>query len=340
MAEQVIIGDPLLRSPESDFEPISPKIRKFGAYMLAYTVFVTAYNGFQFGYTLGIEGRRDDIEMIEDAAKCPPFDYVNTDLATGRPIVPQGFTLEQAIATTTTENDFADVKSAADNVEPRKFNLFASINELLGFDDTEFASFTSEYSGADFHLYSDREDPFESVDTEVIDELIHASLDDTIVYDHITVNQFMEYARDNILLSHGGHMLDGERINIYLHSQPEYCWSNGTVQKFPTGTGTTFKEFCDSRGASYKDVTISIIPGILQYEHTWMAVMTHRSLDGKANEKLNEGLLHEFVHIVQQYLGLPFKYNPNERHADYVEEETIETLYPDGLPLGIKFNED
>ncbi len=341
MSEPIIPGEVLI-SRSDDYEPIPPpdylgRMYKVGKYTLAYVVAITGYNVAQYIDTFYFDGRRDDIEMIEDAERCAPFSYVRVEAGSGRAIAPQGFTPKQAEETVTSEQEYSDVHSAVDNLEPDGLRPHKFIEQLLDINSHEFDSFTSSYSGADVHLYTDTDRPLFKVNREIIDELMHASLNESLTFDHITVSQFMECARDQILLSHGGSLLEGERVNLYIASTPGVCWSNGHIQNFPEDSDVSYREFCDSSGATMKDLSFDIIPGILSYEQTWIAVMTHNYDINMAEQHISKNLMHEPIHLWQQALGLPFKYHPNERLADFIEYQVKSQLYPDGFPVAVQY---
>lgn len=323
-----------------------PRARKFGKRLLigtgvtiGYTISIGAYNAVQYYDLFENQGGRDDIDMIEDAEHCAPFDYVETEPQTGLPIAPAGFTFEQAKNTIAVEKQHAHVRSAAERLKPAGFNLLRFVEQFARANLHEFDSFTSAYSGAEIHLHSNIRNPSVEADTALLDELFHSTLDERITYDHITVGQFMECARENILLSRGGDMLKGVRINLYIHGTPGVCFSNGHLQEYPTTGNVTYLSFCDSSAGTLKDLWIDIVPGILTYEQTWSAVTTHHHDIDKANRSINRFILHEPAHLWMQSLGLPFKVHPNERLADHIEQQVTRQLYPKGIPLAVTYSE-
>lgn len=319
------------------FARLRSRAIKFGKCALAYTTFIGSYNAIQYIDTFYFEGNRDDIEMIEDATLCEPFDYVETEISTGLPIAPKGFTPKQAEQTLTTERKYAEVRSAARHLKPAGVFPHKFLEQFVSINRHEFDSFTSIYSGANIHLYSDTDDAFSQVDKAAIDELVHSSLDENLTFDHITVSQFMECARDQILLSRGGSLLKDHRINLYIASQPGVCWSNGHIQTLPQDPEVTYRDFCDSVGATVKDLKFDFIPGILAYEQTWLTVMSSRHDPVDAQSQVSRGILHEPIHLWQQALGLPFKYDPNERLADYIEAKVRLQRYDNDLPVAVQY---
>lgn len=275
----------------------------------------------------------DSGEMIEYAEGCEPFTLIRTT-EEGKPVVVQGTATEQEInQTLQTEAKFKATRSAAENFEAKSFDLAEAIREWIDIFRNKQQTFVSTYTGAVFHLYSDKPDAFKHFDAEAFDRAAHMILDPSVAYSHKAVDQFAECMRHRFIDPNGPRELEGKRINIYIPSTYGLCWVNGQFQDKPPRAKA--REFCDSTGGTKYEL---IVPtGIIPVKSSWVVTMPTSSNIDYAERAISENITHEFGHLLTQAGGLPFELIPNEKVVDMLESESLEQLYPEGPPRIIKY---
>jgi hypothetical protein len=299
---------------------------------LGYMAFVAVDNVAY--YTEVARVSADSEQMLYDVDGCDPFPAVVEDEQKNTDIDKPELTDAEKQAILDIEFHFKDTQSAARNLEPKKVDPIEFVFDWYEIHKHEKLAFTSDISGLDVHIYSDTEEnPFLIEDMEEttnnIDELIHSSLDENVEYEHAGVEAYTDCLHERFIDKTGPRELEGKELYIYVPSTPGVCFSNGLVQKFPTGA--IYKEFCDSTGGT-KEIRFALRP-FYEYKRTWMTLMTHHKEPEKVEQRLSEKIEHEILHFLMEEAGMPFHYDDNEKLAQYIDGEVTEQLYSEGFPI-------
>ncbi len=313
-------------------EPCPEKNRKrLKMSMLAavgYLAFVAVDNAAFYYETAGVSA--DTGTILYDIEGCEPFpnaEEIQND--------------EKKKATNNVEKEFNSKVSAASKFELFKFNPVEFTLDWFEIHTSEQFSFTSEISGLEIHVYSDTDqNPFKIEDIEesmgVIDELIHSSLDERLVYEHVGVAAYVDCLRKRFIDADGPRELVDERLNIYVPSKPGVCFSDGLVKELPKDK--TSKEFCDSIGGT-KEIRFSVWP-FYEYRHNWMVLMTTSTDPETAEYRLSKKLGHESDHFLMEESGMHFDYDGNEGLAQYQEREVMDQLYAEDIPVSFAYPDE
>jgi hypothetical protein len=330
-------------SGESAPEPEQQKNRKWLKRSIlagvGYLAFVSVDNAKFYYDTTRVSA--DDNRMLYDIDGCDPFpdNEAGKDTDTGDSSNTLTATEKQAIENI--EFEFKDTKSAARNFEPHKFNPAKFVLDWVEIHKNEQLAFTSEISGLNVYLYSDTKNyPFQIEDKQetitTLDELIHSSLDTRVNYEHLGVAAYIDCLRHRYINPEGPRELEDKRLNVYVPSRPGVCFSNGLVQDFPDGA--IYREFCDSIGAT-KDIRLAVRP-FYEYRQNWMVLMTNDKTPTAAEHELSELFVHEPTHFLMETAGMPFRYDENEALADYLEQQVLDQLYSEHLPVSLSYPEE
>ena len=314
-------------------------LKRFMVAAVGYIAFVAVDNATFYYETTRVSA--DDPSMLYDIDGCDPFPKVVKENDNNLKANYKKLTEAEIQAMLNVELDFKDTTSAARNFEPLKFNPLEFTLDWVEIHKHEQLNFISDISGLEVHLYSDTEDnPFiiedETETVDVIDELIHSSLDERVSYKHAGVEAYVDCLRERFIDMSGPRELEGQRLDVYVPSTPGVCFSNGLVQEFPEGA--IYKEFCDSVGAT-KDIRITVRP-IYEYRRNWMAIMTTNKESDVVDVKLSRMFVHEPTHFLMETAGMPFRLDKNESLAQHLEHEVINQLYSDGLPTSLSYRDE
>ena len=286
-------------------------------------------------YADDLRTMNDQGSMIEDVEGCPDIPTFSTMHAGMSRPGAAAFTPAEIEAAEKVELDYADKRSKVEEFEPKKFDPLAAALEWKNVLSHEITSFTSSISGVKFHIYSDREDPFKLLDLPTLDELFHAVFSDKASFEHVGVQALVDCMRHRFIDADGPRELEGREVNIFIPSETGICWSNGLIQHKPKTA--PYKSFCDSNGATYMDLRLSL--GTLHYSEGWSAFMTTSTDPEEYPERLSELAIHELNgHLWEQAAGLPFKLDPNEQLAQYIESQVIADVYNGHPPVAIVFS--
>ena len=129
------------------------------------------------------------------------------------------------------EAQFKNTRSAAENFKARSFDITEAAREWMDIFRNKQQTFVSEYSGAIFHLYSDKPNAFKHFDAEAFDTAAHIILDPSISHAHIAIKEFADCMRHRFIDPNGPRELEGKHINIYIPSTYGLCWVNGQFSR-------------------------------------------------------------------------------------------------------------
>ena len=302
--------------------------------MLLTTAAVAADN--LMPYMQDLQTRNQEGPMVEDVDGCPhiPDAYEMHALSLQPALLQPDVDQLEAAETLAIEEQYAPTRSSAENFKPEQFNILDAAVQWENILDHEISGFTSTYSGIDFHIYSDEADPFETLDLQGLDELFHAAFSDKVHYEHIGVRTLMDCMRHRFIDADGPRELEGTDVNVYIASGTGVCWSNGLVQEKPSGVLSD--TFCDSAGATYMGIELSLGP--LKYQEGWTAIMTTDTNPATYPTTIAQKAIHEVGgHLWAQAAGIPFKIRPNEALAQYIENQVIGDVYGGTVPTPITY---
>lgn len=307
--------------------------RAIAALLIAVTPASLVYQNYEANEW--VSTMHQDGPMFEDAKKCPPLPTVRqspdgTIIVSNAP--KSGISAFQAKDTLITEEEQKDIKSAAENFETNGVNVISTGLQWVDIFVNKQFSFKSRISGVNFDIYSDRPNAFGYFNTEIFDELAHATLSEDVTYSHVGAQALVDCMQWRLVDPEGPRDIEGEGINVFIPSKYGVCWRDALIQDKPQEV--PYGDFCDSSGGTLMD--LSLRAGPFTHDTSWSVLMASNSDPAVARRSLSVGVVHELGgHAWPQKVGMPFKLDPNEQAADLIENEAIAQLYPNGLPLFI-----
>jgi hypothetical protein len=231
------------------------------------------------------------------------------------------------------ESEYENVHSAADDKDYWE-QFLRGVRTGSGFvlQSIEYTlmpetRFTMEPSGIEVVIYAPEN---VAIDREKFTELFHAPLRlEPQSVEHEGTRQLLDCYRQSILQER---KFEGELFRVYIAPDKGYC-----IDEWRFKRESEVKQ-CLGQGFTPPMVDLDLV-GLTLGEYRFMMLST-KSMGQDANRKMSQLIIHEGFHALSNVMEKqPFRLNPDEQLTKYVENLTLSQLYPNGLPIAIRYQQ-
>ncbi|HEX9679210.1 MAG TPA: hypothetical protein VGA08_01160 [Candidatus Saccharimonadales bacterium] len=222
----------------------------------------------------------------------------------------------------TAETPLIGTKSAARQFTASSINLEKIVTQGVEYMYSAVEHFTMDLSGIEVVIHAPSGVEIDQIKFE---ESFHAPLSNEIEYSHPEVNQLIECFRRDLIVQkkHAGSV-------YHVHIAPAgHCIKGMRFQPINQ------VERCDASGATLPQIEVSFL-GIDLVKYNLMMLSTPQT-NRTASQSISKTLLHETIHAYLTLEEVPLRLDPDEKLVKHVEQVVIKTVYPDGVPIAIKY---
>lgn len=226
------------------------------------------------------------------------------------------------LAKKSVEAPLAQTKSAAREFSMGSVSVDKVVVQGVEYVYSQIEHFTMPESGIEVAIHAPSG---VAVDTQKFSELFHAPLSEQVDYEHPEASQLIGCLRRDIIEQR---KYAGSVFHVHI-APPGHCIKGMRFQSREAINK------CDATGATLPEIEVSFL-GVNLINYNLMMLSTPKT-DRTAGQAISQTLLHEAGHAYLTLSDVPLRLDPDEKLVKNIEQSTLDSLYPAGVPEAIKY---